>query len=295
MQIGGPAGAFIVIVYGIVQQYGVANLIIATALSGVLLFLMGVLQLGTLVRFIPVAVVIGFTNGIAVLIALSQVKDFLGLAIEKMPGDFFGMLGALYQHLSTLNPWAAGVSSGVAGAGRGLAALAVRMAPSLGRQARARTRLPSSRWCWRPPWWRSRACRSRPSAAASAGIPAGLPAFTLPDFSWESARHLLMPTITLALLGCDRVAAVRPRGRRHGGRPPRPEPGADGAGHRQLRHAVLRRHARHRHHRAHGDQREKRRHQPRRRHGACAGAAAGDAGGRSAGRVDSSWPRWRRS
>ena len=70
VQIGGPAGAFIVIVYGIVERYGVANLILATALSGVLLFLMGLLRLGTLVRFIPIAVIIGFTNGIAVLIVL---------------------------------------------------------------------------------------------------------------------------------------------------------------------------------------------------------------------------------
>ena len=110
VQIGGPAGAFIVIVYGIVQQYGVGNLIIATALSGVLLFLMGLFKLGTLVRFIPISVIIGFTNGIAVLIALSQVKDFLGLSIPKMPGDFFGILGALWGHLHTLNPWALGVA-----------------------------------------------------------------------------------------------------------------------------------------------------------------------------------------
>jgi len=77
VQIGGPAGAFIVIVYGIVHRYGVANLIIATAMSGVMLFAMGLFKLGTLIRFIPVAVIIGFTNGIAVLVALSQIKDFL--------------------------------------------------------------------------------------------------------------------------------------------------------------------------------------------------------------------------
>ncbi len=111
VQIGGPAGAFIVIVYGIVERYGVANLILATALSGVLLFLMGLLRLGTLVRFIPIAVIIGFTNGIAVLIALSQVKDFLGLSIAKMPGDFFGILGALWGHLHSFNPWALGVAA----------------------------------------------------------------------------------------------------------------------------------------------------------------------------------------
>jgi MFS superfamily sulfate permease-like transporter len=79
VQIGGPAGAFIVIVYGIVERYGLANLLIATAMAGVLLFLMGWFKLGALVRYVPVAIVIGFTNGIAVLIGLSQVKDFFGL------------------------------------------------------------------------------------------------------------------------------------------------------------------------------------------------------------------------
>ena len=88
VQIGGPAGAFIVIVYGIVQQYGVANLIIATAMSGVFLFAMGFFKMGTLVRFVPIALIIGFTNGIAVLIALSQVRDFLGLSVQNMPANF---------------------------------------------------------------------------------------------------------------------------------------------------------------------------------------------------------------
>ena len=88
VQIGGPAGAFIVIVYGIVERYGLPNLIIATAMSGVMLFLMGLFRLGALIRFIPVAVVIGFTNGIAVLVALSQIKDFLGLTVVNMPANF---------------------------------------------------------------------------------------------------------------------------------------------------------------------------------------------------------------
>ena len=95
VQIGGPAGAFIVIVYGIVERYGVAYLVIATAMSGVTLFLLGLFRLGVLVRFIPVAVVIGFTNGIAVLIALSQIKDFFGLEVAKLPADLFGMVTAL--------------------------------------------------------------------------------------------------------------------------------------------------------------------------------------------------------
>ena len=95
VQIGGPAGAFIVIVYGIVERYGVANLLIATASAGVLLFLLGLFRLGTLVRYVPVSVVIGFTNGIAVLVALSQLRDWLGLDIARMPADFFSQIAVI--------------------------------------------------------------------------------------------------------------------------------------------------------------------------------------------------------
>ena len=112
VQIGGPAGAFIVIVYGIVERYGVSNLLLATAMSGVFLILMGAFRLGTLVRFIPIAVIIGFTNGIAFLIGLSQIKDFFGLQIEKMPAHFFQAVQALYLAADTLNPIALTVACG---------------------------------------------------------------------------------------------------------------------------------------------------------------------------------------
>ncbi len=101
VQIGGPTGAFIPIVYVIVIDYGVANLLIATMMSGVMLFAMGAFKLGTMIRFIPISVVIGFTNGIAVVIFLSQIKDFLGLQIERMPGEFFGKMEALGSALHT--------------------------------------------------------------------------------------------------------------------------------------------------------------------------------------------------
>jgi len=213
VQIGGPAGAFIVIVYGIVQQYGVANLIIATALSGVLLLVMGALRLGTLVRFIPVAVIIGFTNGIAVLIGLSQLKDFLGLAIADMPADFFGILGALAAHLSSFNPWAFGVA---------LASLAVITAwqhglPGLGARAPF-----SGRLAVVPGAMVALALSTLAVAlfglpvetigSRFGGIPATLPRLELPAFDWASARLLLVPAITLAALGaiesllCARVA-----------------------------------------------------------------------------------------
>ena len=103
VQIAGPAGAFVGLLYGVAEKYGVANLLIATMMAGVLLFAMGAFRLGTLVRFIPVAIVTGFTAGIALIIALSQVRDFLGLAVEKMPSNFFSQLGILWANLHTMN------------------------------------------------------------------------------------------------------------------------------------------------------------------------------------------------
>ena len=111
VQIGGPAGAFIVIVYGIVERYGLANLLIATFSAGVLLFLLGWFKLGSLVRYVPISVVIGFTNGIAVLIGLSQLRDALGLSVDKMPADFFSQIRTLATHLDGTNPWALGLAT----------------------------------------------------------------------------------------------------------------------------------------------------------------------------------------
>ncbi|HQD66284.1 MAG TPA: SulP family inorganic anion transporter [Casimicrobium huifangae] len=101
--IGGPTGAFIVVLYGILIRYGWANLMICTMMAGVILMVMGAAKLGRLIRFVPNSVIIGFTNGIAVLIALSQVKDFLGLPIAKMPGEFFGIVKALWAALPNLH------------------------------------------------------------------------------------------------------------------------------------------------------------------------------------------------
>ena len=102
VQIGGPAGAFIVIVYGIVERYGVGGLLLATFMSGIMLWVMGFFRMGILIKFIPVTVIIGFTNGIAVLIGISQIKDFLGLHIEgKTPAEFFALLHILWNALPT--------------------------------------------------------------------------------------------------------------------------------------------------------------------------------------------------
>lgn len=109
VQIGGPTGAFIVIVYGIVEQYGVTGLAIATVLAGIMLVLMGVLKLGTVIKFIPYPIVVGFTAGIALTIFSTQIKDLFGLTIDKVPSDFFAKWGVYIRHLDTINWWAATV------------------------------------------------------------------------------------------------------------------------------------------------------------------------------------------
>ncbi len=217
VQIGGPAGAFIVIVYGIVERYGLANLLISTALAGVLLFLMGWLRLGALVRYIPVSIVIGFTNGIAVLIGLSQVKDLLGLQIDKMPADFFTQIGVLASHVHTLNPVALLV-------GLGCTAVVVLWPKSYqmdtapqgpwARFKRKAAHVPGTIVALAGATVLTAALQLPLETIGSrfGGIPQTLPAFALPEFSWASAQQLLMPTLTIALLGaiesllCARVA-----------------------------------------------------------------------------------------
>lgn len=212
VQIGGPAGAFIVVVYAIVERYGLANLLISTMLAGVLLIAMGLARLGQLIRYIPVAIVIGFTNGIAVLIALSQVKDALGLAVGKLPADFFSQIGALVGALASTNPYALALAA---------AALAtVALWPksyALGRVA------PWRRWVAVLPGTIVALVGATLVVAVLelpvetigsrfGGIPQGLPALALPEFSWERVKLLVAPTVTIALLCaiesllCARVA-----------------------------------------------------------------------------------------
>jgi SulP family sulfate permease len=222
VQIGGPAGAFIVVVYGILERYGLANLMIATAAAGVLLFTLGLLKLGRLVRYVPVSIVVGFTNGIAVLIAASQLKDWLGLDIAKMPADFFTQLKTLVQHLDSFNPYSFGL---------GLACLVglfvwprlwgarspVRLAlelPGLKEASEVGARVPGPIVALVSltalAWYLKFPVETIGSRFGS--IPQGLPTFVLPELSWQTAKLLVSPTITIALLGaiesllCARVA-----------------------------------------------------------------------------------------
>jgi SulP family sulfate permease len=222
VQIGGPAGAFIVIVYGIIERYGLANLLISTVSAGVLLFLLGWLRLGSLVRYVPVSVVIGFTNGIAVLIGLSQLRDVMGLQVEKMPADFFSQIGTLSSAIGSFNPYAFGLAM--------VCVLGLFLWPRLwavdsqfrrqldsiqGISAlKATSRVPAPvvalvsltllAWALSLP--------VDTIGSRFGGIPQSLPVFQWPAFSWETAKLLVVPTLTIALLGaiesllCARVA-----------------------------------------------------------------------------------------
>jgi sulfate permease, SulP family len=219
VQIGGPAGAFIVIVFGIVERYGLTNLLIATASAGVLLFLLGLFKLGALVRYVPVTIIIGFTNGIAVLIGLSQLKDLLGLKIDKMPGDFFAQIGTLWLHLNTVNLYALAIGMTCflglflwprLFASRQFTALVAEGGTSIHAISRvpgpvvALVTMTLASWYFALP--------VETIGTRFGGIPRTLPDLALPPFSWESAKQLLIPTLTIAILGaiesllCARVA-----------------------------------------------------------------------------------------
>ena len=112
VQIGGPTGAFIVIIYGIIQEYGIEGLMVATMMAGVLLIVLGVFRLGTVIKFIPYPIIVGFTSGIAVTIFTTQIADIFGLDFggEKIPGDFIGKWMIYFRHFDTVNWWNAAVS-----------------------------------------------------------------------------------------------------------------------------------------------------------------------------------------
>jgi len=224
VQIGGPAGAFIVIVYGIVERYGLANLLIATSLAGVLMFVLGLFKLGALVRYVPLPIVLGFTNGIAVLIAVSQLRDLLGLTIPgKLPGDFFALLRVLGTHLGSVNPYAIGLGALCLGGlflwphvfktGGLLKRLSLEQRLN-GRPLRIAARTPGPIVALVTLTVLSRVLDFPVETIGSrfGAIPRTLPGFELPEFSWETAKQLLIPTLTIAMLGaiesllCARVA-----------------------------------------------------------------------------------------
>ena len=228
VQIGGPAGAFIVIVYGIVERYGVTNLLVSTVMAGMLMFALGLLRLGVLVRYIPVSIVIGFSSGIAVLIGLSQLRDALGLQIDKVPSDFFSQISALAEHAHEINPQAFLLT--------GVCVLVLAIWPRLfsstrteqdgllsTRAARVASRLPAPFVALLTLTLAAHYLKLPVETIGSrfGELPRGLPSLDMPPLDWNSLRQLTIPTITIALLGsiesllCARVADNLGEHKRH--------------------------------------------------------------------------------
>ncbi len=198
VQIGGPTGAFIPIVYGVVATYGVSGLLIATMLAGLMLIGMSMARMGNLIRFIPVSVVIGFTNGIAVVIFVAQIKDFLGLKIDKLPAEFFDKAETLIQHAHTVHlPTVA------------LAVASLLFLAFYNRLARAFT------WLGRVPGPLTTLILGTVVCAAAGltehgvetigtrfgGIPQELPPLVVPTLTLSTLGKLISPALTIALLG----------------------------------------------------------------------------------------------
>jgi len=188
VQIGGPTGAFVVIVYGIVAQYGLDGLMIATIMAGVILIIMGLAKFGSAIKFVPHPVVVGFTSGIALIIFSSQVKDFLGLQMGDVPADFLDKWAAYPQFLSTVNWSAVGIS---------LAAILIMVL-----WPRAWRKVPGSLVAL---LLATAVVKIFGLSVETIGsrfgeIPSMIPAPSLPDIDWTTLRELVQPATTIALL-----------------------------------------------------------------------------------------------
>ena len=195
VQIGGPTGAFIIIVYGIVQEYGEAGLLVATLMGGVLLLLMGLFRLGTVIKFIPYPIIVGFTSGIAVTIFTTQVADIFGLDFggEKVPGDFIEKWALYFRHFDTVNWWNTLVAV--------LSIVLIALTPKLMRRIPgslvAIVVMTAAVWALR----RYAGIDSIDTIGDRFTIRSELPAAALPALDWEAVRSLFPVAVTIALLG----------------------------------------------------------------------------------------------
>lgn len=207
-QIGGPTGAFVVVIFGIVAKYGLDGLYMCTLMAGVMLIFLGATGLGTAVKFIPRPVVVGFTNGIAVIIASTQIKDFFGLKIDKVPGEFLARIETLARNFRTLSP----VETAMSVVSLLLIIFFIRfvkkvpgyiVALVLATLAVVLLKLPVET-----------------IGTRFGGIPSGFPAFHVPEFHFSLMRPLVSPAITVAMLGAieslmSAVVSDRMSGDRH--------------------------------------------------------------------------------
>ena len=189
VQIGGPTGAFIVIVYGIVQQYGINGLIIATFIAGVMLIIMGVARLGAVIKFIPHPLIIGFTSGIALIIFSSEIKDFFGLKMGSIPVDFIEKWHSYAVHFKSLNPYTALIAS--------LAVLIILLWPKVTHK------VPGSLIAILVTTAIVQFFHLPVDSIGSrfGNIPSSLPGAVIPDLDFATVKSLIRPAFTIALLG----------------------------------------------------------------------------------------------
>ena len=198
VQIGGPTGAFIIIIYGIIQQYGFEGLTIATLMAGVFLIMFGVLHLGTIIKYIPYPIVVGFTSGIALTIFTTQIKDLLGLTMENVPSDFVEKWIAYVGSMPTIDWWSAGV-------GIGSVAL-IALWPKLTRSS-ALGKLPGSLIAIIVMTVAALLLKQYAGVTTIEtigdrfSISNVLPEAKMPVLSWEVIKGLVSPAITIAILG----------------------------------------------------------------------------------------------
>lgn len=195
VQIGGPTGAFIVIIYGIIQEYGIEGLMVATLLAGVLLVLLGAFKLGTVIKFIPYPIIVGFTSGIAVTIFTTQIADIFGLDFqgEKVPGDFIGKWLIYFRHFDSVNWWNATVTI--------ISVFIIAITPKFSKKIPgsliAIVVVTAAVYCIKT----YAGITSIDTIGDRFSIQAQLPEANVPSLDWEAIKNLFPVAVTIAVLG----------------------------------------------------------------------------------------------
>lgn len=193
VQIGGPTGAFIIIIYGIIQQYGMEGLAVATFMAGAFLVLFGVLRLGTIIKYIPYPIIVGFTSGIAVTIFTTQIKDLLGLTMDSVPADFIEKWIAYGRNMATIDPWSAAVGI--------LSVAVIAVSPKFSKK------IPGSLIAIIIMTVAALLLKNMAGVTTIEtigdrfSISSELPEVHVPQMNWDTIKSLVSPALTIAILG----------------------------------------------------------------------------------------------
>ena len=193
VQIGGPTGAFIVIVYGIIQQYGIQGLTIATLMAGVFLIGLGVLRLGTIIKYIPYPIVVGFTSGIAVTIFTTQIKDLFGMSMDSVPSDFIEKWGAYVANIANIDPWSAAVGI--------VSVIIISLMPKLSKKVPGSLVAIIIMTVAVLLLKNYAGITTIETIGDRFSINSQLPGAVVPELTWETIKGLVGPAVTIAVLG----------------------------------------------------------------------------------------------